>query len=81
METAFDRLSQRQLEIVHLVTRGLQNKEVAHLLGISMNTVRNTYAISGTGIALGDLNGDRQPDLVVAHASSVYVFPHVPAPR
>jgi DNA-binding CsgD family transcriptional regulator len=44
MEAAFERLSQRQLEIVHLVTRGLENSEIAHLLGISVNTVRNILA-------------------------------------
>jgi DNA-binding CsgD family transcriptional regulator len=44
METAFERLSQRQREIVHLVTRGLKNSEIAHLLGISVNTVRNILA-------------------------------------
>jgi DNA-binding CsgD family transcriptional regulator len=37
-------LSTREAELVSLVARGLQNAEVALLLGISPNTVRNTLA-------------------------------------
>jgi len=33
-------LTDRQNEIVALVSRGLQNKEIAHKLGISKNTVK-----------------------------------------
>jgi DNA-binding NarL/FixJ family response regulator len=38
---AFSPLSAREMEILHLVTRGLSNKEIALTLGISHQTVKN----------------------------------------
>jgi DNA-binding CsgD family transcriptional regulator len=37
-------LTKREAEIANLVTRGLQNSEIAQLLGLSRNTVRNALA-------------------------------------
>ncbi len=37
----FQTLSPRETEILTLVTRGLSNKEIAHELGISHQTVKN----------------------------------------
>jgi len=36
-----DRLTQRERQVLALVADGLQNKEIGHLLGTSMRTVRN----------------------------------------
>jgi DNA-binding NarL/FixJ family response regulator len=40
-EDAFTPLSAREMEILVLITRGYSNKEVAHSLGISRQTVKN----------------------------------------
>ena len=40
-EFAFQPLSTREMEILKLITRGHSNKEVAQMLGISRQTVRN----------------------------------------
>lgn len=40
-EFAFQPLSSREMEILKLITRGHSNKEVAQMLGISRQTVRN----------------------------------------
>lgn len=34
-------LSPREMEILHLITKGMSNKEIAHCLGISHQTVKN----------------------------------------
>jgi DNA-binding NarL/FixJ family response regulator len=41
MAGAFDKLSQRELEIVGHVARGLSNRAIGDTLGLSENTVRN----------------------------------------
>lgn len=44
--TSFSRehgLAKRESEFVALATRGLQNAEIAKLVGVSVNTVRNTF--------------------------------------
>ena len=41
MQGAFDKLSQRELEIVSYVARGLSNRAIGDTLGLSENTVRN----------------------------------------
>ena len=41
MQGAFDKLSQRELEIVSYVARGLSNRAIGETLGLSENTVRN----------------------------------------
>ncbi len=41
MHGAFDKLSQRELEIVSYVARGLSNRAIGDTLGLSENTVRN----------------------------------------
>ena len=41
MPGAFDKLSQRELEIVSYVARGLTNRAIGDTLGLSENTVRN----------------------------------------
>ena len=41
MHGAFDKLSQRELEIVSYVARGLTNRAIGDTLGLSENTVRN----------------------------------------
>lgn len=41
MHGAFDKLSQRELEIVSHVARGLSNRAIGDTLGLSENTVRN----------------------------------------
>lgn len=41
MHGAFDKLSQRELEIVSYVARGLSNRGIGDALGLSENTVRN----------------------------------------
>ena len=41
MHGAFDKLSQRELEIVSHVARGLTNRAIGDTLGLSENTVRN----------------------------------------
>lgn len=38
---AFSPLSPREMEILEYVTRGMSNKEIAYLLGISHQTVKN----------------------------------------
>ncbi len=40
-QNAFDRLSQRELEIVTYVARGMSNRAIGDALGLSENTVRN----------------------------------------
>lgn len=40
-EEVFSPLSPREMEILQYVTRGLSNKEIAHALGISHQTVKN----------------------------------------
>lgn len=40
-EELFMPLSPREMEILQLITRGLSNKEIAHELGISQQTVKN----------------------------------------
>jgi len=37
-------LTRREAEVTDLVIRGLQNSEIAQVLGLSRNTVRNTLA-------------------------------------
>ena len=40
-----------------------------------------TYALpSGSDVVLRDLDRDGQPDMIVAGANGVYVFPHLPVP-
>lgn len=41
MHGAFDKLSQREMEIVSYVARGLSNRGIGETLGLSENTVRN----------------------------------------
>ncbi len=41
LQGAFDKLSQRELEIVSYVARGLSNRAIGDALGLSENTVRN----------------------------------------
>ena len=41
MNGAFDKLSQRELEIVTYVARGLTNRAIGDTLNLSENTVRN----------------------------------------
>ncbi|MHB1232266.1 MAG: response regulator [Burkholderiales bacterium] len=41
MHGAFDKLSQREIEIVSYVARGLSNRAIGETLGLSENTVRN----------------------------------------
>jgi DNA-binding NarL/FixJ family response regulator len=38
------RLSARELEVLHAAARGLTNKEIAHELGLSLNTVKGHIA-------------------------------------
>jgi DNA-binding NarL/FixJ family response regulator len=38
---AFDKLSQREMEIVTYVARGMSNRAIGDALGLSENTVRN----------------------------------------
>lgn len=46
-------LTQREAEVLGLVSHGLQNKQIAHLLGISIGTVgqhlKNIYQKLGVG--------------------------------
>jgi DNA-binding CsgD family transcriptional regulator len=42
MRTGLWDLTRREAEVARLVVRGLQNFEVAQVLGLSINTVRNT---------------------------------------
>jgi DNA-binding NarL/FixJ family response regulator len=41
MHGAFDKLSQRELEIVGYVARGLTNRAIGDTLNLSENTIRN----------------------------------------
>lgn len=41
LQGAFDKLSQRELEIVTYVARGMSNRAIGETLGLSENTVRN----------------------------------------
>ncbi|MEJ5210684.1 MAG: response regulator transcription factor, partial [Burkholderiales bacterium] len=40
-QNVFDKLSQRELEIVTYVARGMSNRAIGEALGLSENTVRN----------------------------------------
>ena len=39
--TEVDRLSKRELEILRLIARGLENKEIAYGLGTALPTVKS----------------------------------------
>ncbi len=47
-------LSPREMEILQLITRGLSNKEIAHTLGISRQTVKNHMSSILRKLAVND---------------------------
>jgi DNA-binding NarL/FixJ family response regulator len=71
--SAPDRLTDREVEVLRLVTEGLRNKEIAHRLGISENTAK--YHL---GNILGKLHAESRTELA-ARAVRERLLPPDPA--
>ena len=68
-------LSPREREVLHYLTHGCANKEIAARLGISESTVKEYVTTLLSGLGLGNrvrlsIWGTLNPDFVKGHASS-----------